>query len=130
MAQRETTNYYELFGGEVFFADLVSQFYARVATNEILRPMYPERDMAGAAKRLEMFLAQYWGGPTTYQEERGHPRLRMRHAGFKIGPAAKDAWLQCMRAAVDGMDMQPDAKEKLWRYLESAAEHLLNSFED
>jgi hemoglobin len=130
MAQRETTNYYELFGGEVFFADLVSQFYARVATNEILRPMYPERDMAGAAKRLEMFLAQYWGGPTTYQEERGHPRLRMRHAAFKIGPAAKDAWLQCMRAAVDGMDMQPDSKEKLWRYLEGAAEHLLNSFED
>ena len=130
MAERDTTNYYELFGGEHFFADLVSQFYARVATNEILRPMYPERDMAGAAKRLEMFLAQYWGGPNTYQEERGHPRLRMRHAGFKIGPAAKEAWLQCMREAVDGMDMQAEAKEKLWRYLEGAAEHLLNSFED
>ena len=130
MAERDTTNYYELFGGEVFFADLVSQFYARVATNEVLRPMYPERDMAGAAKRLEMFLAQYWGGPTTYQEERGHPRLRMRHAGFKIGPAAKDAWLQCMREAVDGMNMEAEASAKLWRYLEGAAEHLLNSFED
>jgi hemoglobin len=130
MAERDTTNYYELFGGEPFFADLVSQFYARVATNEILRPMYPERDMAGAAKRLEMFLAQYWGGPTTYQEERGHPRLRMRHAGFKIGPAAKEAWLTCMREAVDGMDMEAEASAKLWRYLEGAAEHLLNSFED
>jgi hemoglobin len=130
MAERDTTNYYELFGGEVFFADLVSQFYARVATNEILRPMYPESDMAGAAHRLQAFLAQYWGGPTTYQEERGHPRLRMRHAGFKIGPAAKDAWLSCMREAVEGMDMQVDAQEKLWRYLEGAAEHLLNSFED
>jgi hemoglobin len=130
MAERDTTNYYELFGGEVFFADLVSQFYARVATNEILRPMYPESDMAGAAHRLQTFLAQYWGGPTTYQEERGHPRLRMRHAGFKIGPAAKDAWLTCMREAVEGMDMQVDAQEKLWRYLEGAAEHLLNSFED
>jgi hemoglobin len=130
MAERDTTNYYELFGGEVFFADLVSQFYARVATNEILRPMYPESDMAGAAHRLQTFLAQYWGGPTTYQEERGHPRLRMRHAGFKIGPAAKDAWLSCMREAVEGMDMQVDAQEKLWRYLEGAAEHLLNSFED
>jgi hemoglobin len=130
MAKRDTTNYYELFGGEVFFADLVSQFYARVATNEILRPMYPESDMAGAAHRLQTFLAQYWGGPTTYQEERGHPRLRMRHAGFKIGPAAKDAWLSCMREAVEGMDMQVDAQEKLWRYLEGAAEHLLNSFED
>jgi hemoglobin len=130
MAERDTTNYYELFGGEVFFADLVSQFYARVATNEILRPMYPESDMAGAAHRLQIFLAQYWGGPTTYQEERGHPRLRMRHAGFKIGPAAKEAWLTCMREAVVGMEMQIDAQEKLWRYLEGAAEHLLNSFED
>lgn len=130
MAERDTTNYYEAFGGQPFFADLVSQFYARVATNEILRPMYPERDMPGAAKRLEMFLAQYWGGPTTYQEERGHPRLRMRHAGFHIGPAARDAWLTCMREAVDGMNMESDAREKLWRYLEGAAEHLLNSFED
>ena len=130
MAERDTTNYYELFGGEVFFADLVSQFYAHVATNEILRPMYPESDMKGAAHRLQIFLAQYWGGPTTYQEERGHPRLRMRHAGFKIGPAAKEAWLQCMREAVDGMDMEAEASAKLWRYLEGAAEHLLNSFED
>lgn len=130
MAERDTTNYYEVFGGESFFADLVSQFYARVATNEILRPMYPERDMAGAARRLQMFLEQYWGGPTTYSEERGHPRLRMRHAGFHIGPAARDAWLRCMREAVDGMEMEAAAREKLWRYLEGAAEHLLNSFED
>lgn len=130
MAERDTTNYYEAFGGEPFFADLVSQFYARVATNEILRPMYPERDMTGAARRLQMFLEQYWGGPTTYSEERGHPRLRMRHAGFHIGPAARDAWLTCMREAVDGMEMEAAAREKLWRYLEGAAEHLLNSFED
>jgi hemoglobin len=130
MAERDTTNYYELFGGEPFFADLVSQFYARVATNEILRPMYPERDMAGAARRLQMFLAQYWGGPATYSAERGHPRLRMRHAGFHIGPAAKDAWLTCMREAVDGMELDGASREKLWRYLEGAAEHLLNSFED
>lgn len=130
MAERDNTNYYELFGGEPFFADLVSQFYAHVATSEILRPMYPERDMAGAARRLQMFLEQYWGGPTTYQEERGHPRLRMRHAGFHIGPAARDAWLSCMRAAVEGMDMEPESEAKLWRYLEGAADHLLNSFED
>lgn len=130
MAERDTTNYYELFGGEAFFSDLVSQFYARVATNEILRPMYPARDMEGAATRLKMFLEQYWGGPTTYSEERGHPRLRMRHAGFHIGPAARDAWLSCMREAVEGMNMEAQAQEKLWRYLEGAAEHLLNSFED
>jgi hemoglobin len=127
--ERDTTNYYEAFGGEAFFSDLVSQFYARVATNEILRPMYPEKDMKGAARRLQMFLEQYWGGPTTYQEERGHPRLRMRHAGFHINPAAKDAWLECMKAAVDGMDMEETQREKLWRYLEGAALHLVNSFE-
>ena len=108
--ERDTTNYYEEFGGEPFFADLVSQFYAHVATNEILRPMYPESDMKGAARRLQMFLEQYWGGPTTYQEERGHPRLRMRHAGFHINPAARDAWMSCMKAAVDGMEMEAEAK--------------------
>ncbi len=124
--ERDTTNYFDAFGGEAFFADLVSQFYAHVATNEILRPMYPESDMKGAARRLQMFLEQYWGGPTTYQEERGHPRLRMRHAGFHINPAAKEAWLECMRKAVDGVEMQPEHREKLWRYLEGAALHMVN----
>jgi hemoglobin len=127
--ERDTTNYYELFGGEPFFSDLVSQFYAHVATNEILRPMYPESDMKGAARRLQIFLEQYWGGPTTYQEERGHPRLRMRHAGFHINPAAKDAWLECMRQAVDGVELEPELREKLWRYLEGAALHMVNSFD-
>ena len=124
--ERDTTNYYELFGGEAFFADLVSQFYAQVATNEILRPMYPESDMKGAAHRLQIFLEQYWGGPTKYQEERGHPRLRMRHAGFHINPAAKEAWLACMSTALDGMNLQPELREKLWRYLEGAALHMVN----
>ena len=128
--ERDTTNYYEVFGGEAFFADLVSQFYAHVAVDPILRPMYPESDLQGAARRLQIFLEQYWGGPTTYQEERGHPRLRMRHAGFHINPAAKDAWLACMRKAVDGVSMQPEHREKLWRYLEGAALHMVNSFED
>ncbi|CAN2210497.1 COG2346 Truncated hemoglobins [Candidatus Nanopelagicaceae bacterium] len=127
--QRDTTNYYELFGGEAFFADLVSQFYAHVATNEILRPMYPESDMKGAAHRLQIFLEQYWGGPTTYQEERGHPRLRMRHAGFHINLAAKDAWLDCMGKAVDGMNLESELREKLWRYLEGAALHMVNALD-
>jgi truncated hemoglobin YjbI len=70
--ERDTTNYYEAFGGQAFFSDLVSQFYAQVATNEILRPMYPESDMKGAAQRLQMFLEQYWGGPTKYQDEDTH----------------------------------------------------------
>ena len=127
--QADTTNYYEEFGGEPFFADLVSLFYAQVATNEILRPMYPESDMKGAARRLQLFLEQYWGGPTTYQLERGHPRLRMRHAGFHINPAAKDAWLDCMKLAVDGMEMKPELREKLWRYLEGAALHMVNALD-
>ena len=127
--ERDTTNYYEIFGGEAFFADLVSQFYAQVATNEILRPMYPESDMKGAARRLQLFLEQYWGGPTTYQEERGHPRLRMRHAGFHINPAAKDAWLSCMKAAIDGVEMDEAHREKLWRYLEGAALHMVNQLD-
>ena len=127
--QADTTNYYEECGGEPFFADLVSQFYAQVATNEILRPMYPESDMKGAARRLQLFLEQYWGGPTTYQLERGHPRLRMRHAGFHINPAAKDAWLDCMKLAVDGMEMKPELREKLWRYLEGAALHMVNALD-
>ena len=127
--ERDTANYYEEFGGEPFFVDLVSQFYAHVATNEILRPMYPESDMEGAARRLQIFLEQYWGGPTTYQEERGHPRLRMRHAGFHINPAAQDAWLDCMRKAVDGMEMKTEHREKLWRYLEGAAHHMVNALD-
>jgi hemoglobin len=127
--ERDTTNYYELFGGEPFFSDLVSQFYAHVATNPILRPMYPESDMKGAARRLQMFLEQYWGGPTTYQEERGHPRLRMRHAGFHINQAAIDAWVGCMKLAVDGCELDGEAKEKLWRYLEGAANHLVNQMD-
>jgi hemoglobin len=76
-----------------------------------------------------MFLAQYWGGPTTYQEERGHPRLRMRHAGFHINPDAKEAWLSCMKAAVDGVEMDEANREKLWRYLEGAALHLVNQLD-
>jgi hemoglobin len=127
--ERDTTDYYQLFGGEAFFADLTSQFYAQVATNEILRPMYPESDMKGAARRLQLFLEQYWGGPTTYQEERGHPRLRMRHAGFHINPTAHDAWLSCMKAAVDGMELAPELREKLWRYLEGAAHHMVNALD-
>jgi len=78
---------------------------------------------------LQIFLEQYWGGPTTYQEERGHPRLRMRHAGFHINPAAKDAWLDCMGKAVDGMNLDAQLREKLWRYLEGAALHMVNALD-
>ena len=120
------SSFYEEIGGQAFFADLVSQFYAQVAVDPILRPMYPESDLKAAATRLQWFLEQYWGGPTTYQENRGHPRLRMRHAQFHINLAAHDAWINAMRTAVDGMQMRSEHKEQLWSYLEMAAAAMLN----
>jgi hemoglobin len=120
------SSFYEQVGGEAFFADLTSQFYAVVATDPILRPMYPEDDMKGAAQRLQWFLSQYWGGPTTYQENRGHPRLRMRHSQFTIGIAARDAWLRAMKTAVDGVEIKEELKEQLWDYLELAADAMVN----
>jgi len=113
-------------GGERTFNDLVSHFYALVAVNPILRPMYPENDLHGAGRRLQLFLEQYWGGPTTYSEERGHPRLRMRHAGFHIDSAARDAWLLCMKDAVNGLEISDDLKAELWSYLEMAANSMVN----
>jgi hemoglobin len=88
--------------------------------------MYPEDDMKGAAQRLQWFLSQYWGGPTTYQENRGHPRLRMRHSQFTIGIAARDAWLRAMKTAVDGVEIKEELKEQLWDYLELAADAMVN----
>ncbi len=120
------STFYEQVGGEKFFADLVSQFYALVATDPILRPMYPETDMKGAAQRLQWFLEQYWGGPSTYQENRGHPRLRMRHAQFAITQEARDAWLNAMHTAVSGVEMDAALKGELWSYLEMAANSLVN----
>jgi hemoglobin len=120
------SSFYDEIGGEAFFTDLVSQFYAQVAVDPILRPMYPETDLKAAALRLQWFLEQYWGGPSTYQENRGHPRLRMRHAEFHINIAAHDAWLKAMRTAVDGVEMKPELKAQLWSYLEMAAAAMVN----
>jgi hemoglobin len=120
------SSFYEEIGGEAFFTDLVSQFYAQVAVDPILRPMYPETDLKAAALRLQWFLEQYWGGPSTYQENRGHPRLRMRHAEFHINLAAHDAWLKAMRTAVDGVEMKSELREQLWSYLEMAAAAMVN----
>ena len=120
------TTFYEEIGGEAFFAELVSQFYAQVAVDPILRPMYPDTDLKAAALRLQWFLEQYWGGPTTYQENRGHPRLRMRHAEFHINLAAHDAWVKAMRSSVDGVEMKPELKAQLWSYLVMAAAAMIN----
>lgn len=120
-------SFYERIGGHQTFENLVSHFYALVTIDPILRPMYPESDLGEAANRLMMFLEQYWGGPKTYSETRGHPRLRMRHAGFHINEAAKDAWLRCMKSAVNEIETTPELRAELWEYLEGAAKFLINA---
>ncbi|WP_132878822.1 globin [Tamaricihabitans halophyticus] len=127
MATSET--FYDLVGGEQTFRQIVARFYAEVAKDELLRPLYPEEDLGPAEERLRLFLMQYWGGPHTYSEQRGHPRLRMRHAPFKIGPFERDAWLRCMRIAVDEADLQEEQRDRLWQYLEMAAHSLMNSWD-
>ncbi|MCB2177135.1 MAG: globin [Actinomycetales bacterium] len=123
-------SFYQEVGGAETFALLVERFYAGVATDELLRPMYPEDDLGPAADRLRMFLEQYWGGPDTYSATRGHPRLRMRHAPFPVGPAARDRWLVHMRAAVDSLGLAPIHQATLWDYLERAAHSMVNTFEE
>lgn len=120
--------FYEQVGGEATFDKIVSRFYQEVASDELLRPLYPEEDLGPAEERLKLFLIQYWGGPRTYSEQRGHPRLRMRHAPFKIGLAERDAWLRCMRIAVDEANLDPAHRDQLWQYLEMAADSMVNSW--
>jgi hemoglobin len=117
---------YEAIGGEETFRRLVDTFYAGVAEDLALRALYPEDDLGPASERLRLFLIQYWGGPTTYSERRGHPRLRMRHAPFAINQAARDAWLRHMRTAVDDLDLDPQYEQALWDYLVRAADSLRN----
>lgn len=121
--------FYEAVGGEPTFRKLVDEFYAGVAEDPLLRPMYPEEDLGPAAERLRLFLIQYWGGPNTYSAQRGHPRLRMRHAPYRVGPAERDAWLAHMRRAVDRLALPPEHAATLWDYLERAAYFMVNTFE-
>jgi hemoglobin len=122
-------SFYTAIGGEPTFRKLVDTFYAGVANDPLLRPLYPEEDLGPAADRLRLFLIQYWGGPTDYSDQRGHPRLRLRHAPFVIGPRERDAWLLHMRAAVDSLDLPADQHQALWDYLERAAFFMVNSME-
>ncbi len=122
----EQQTLYDRAGGMPFFEALVTRFYAGVADDPILRSIYPETDLAPAAHRLTLFLAQYWGGPRTYDEERGHPRLRMRHAPFAIDPIARDRWLVHMRAAIAELAPPPEVAAELERYIAMAAEAMRN----
>ena len=119
-------NIYELAGGEATFRQLVARFYARVAEDEVLRPIYPEEDLSGATERLSLFLIQYWGGPQTYSEQRGHPRLRMRHHPFAIGQREREAWLGHMTAAVASIELPPAVRAALLDYFETASTAMIN----
>lgn len=123
--QEEPTPY-ELFGGHEFFTNLVHSFYQKVPHDPILSPMYPDQDYEGAEWRLRTFLEQYWGGPQTYSEERGHPRLRMRHAGFHIDSQARNHWLLLMAAAVQEQGLDEPLEKELWKYLVAAAYGMQN----
>ncbi len=124
------TSFYSAVGGHATFRTIVARFYTLVREDEILRPLYPEDDFEAAEDRLRMFLEQYWGGPRTYSDQRGHPRLRMRHAPFRIGFLERDAWLRCMHIAVAEIDAETldDAhRQQLIAYLEMAADSMVNA---
>lgn len=123
-------SFWETIGGRPTFERLVRRFYEGVREDEVLWPMYPEHDLEGAIHRLTGFLEQYWGGPSTYSAERGHPRLRMRHQPFRVNPEARDHWLQHMRIAVDELELAPADDALLWDYLERAAHAMVNTFEE
>ena len=123
-------NIHDAAGGEPFFTDLVERFYRRVATDMLLRPLYPD-DLAASKRHLALFLQQYWGGPGTYSEERGHPRLRARHVPFVIGEAERDAWLRHMYAALDEVvgerGTDPQVEARMIEYFADAADFLVNA---
>ncbi|MFP5282905.1 MAG: globin [Actinomycetes bacterium] len=121
--------FYDAVGGHETFLALTSRFYQGVRSDPELRALYPEEDLRAAEVRLRMFLEQYWGGPTTYSEQRGHPRLRMRHAPFAITPDMRDRWLTHMRDAVDSLELTDQQRHELWTYLERAAHSMVNTLD-
>lgn len=122
-----TDTFYTDIGGHDFFVALVDGFYEGIESDEVLRPMYPEGDLSAAKAHLTMFLEQYWGGPREYQAQRGHPRLRMRHAEFIIDDDARDRWIAHMKASLEKQIVPNHLRDELWRYLESAAHSLVNT---
>ncbi len=124
----ERSFYYQV-GGRPVFEKLTREFYARVAEDPEFRALYPEEDLRPAERRLFMFLEQYWGGPKTYQAERGHPRLRMRHVPFSIGPKQRDTWLKYMREALDTLELPPLYDAEMWAYFDRAAHAMQNRAE-
>jgi hemoglobin len=123
-------SFYDAVGGAETFRRLTARFYEEVAKDEIVRPLYPEEDLGPAERRMRLFLEQYWGGPRTYSDERGHPRLRLRHQPFTIGPLERDAWLRCMHIAIDSLDeatLDAAHRRALTDYMDMAAASMVNS---
>jgi hemoglobin len=119
--------FYEEIGGFETFRRIVAKFYEGVAGDELLRPLYPDEDLGPAEERFLLFLVQYWGGPTTYSESRGHPRLRMRHAPFPVDQQARDRWLTHFRAALDSVQLTPEQDAQFWAYVTHAATFMINT---
>ena len=126
----QASTFFDEIGGLDTFRRIVEKFYAGVAADPVLRPMYPEEDLGPATERFTLFLAQYWGGPTTYSDSRGHPRLRMRHAPFPVTPAAAQRWLTHFRAALDSVELTPEQDAQFWDYVTHAAQFMVNTFEE
>ncbi len=121
--------FYDAVGGHDTFVALVKRFYEGVRDDPPLRALYPDEDLAAAEVRFRMFLEQYWGGPTAYSEQRGHPRLRMRHGPFAVTPEQRDRWLTHMRDAIDSLDLTADQNRELWTYMERAAHSMVNTLD-
>lgn len=122
--------FYDAVGGHPTFEKLIRRFYQGVAADPPLRALYPEEDLGPAEERLRMFVEQYWGGPSTYSQRRGHPRLRMRHAPYAVTPTQRDRWLRHMRDAIDSVDLTPDQADQLWAYMERSAHFMVNALDE
>ena len=127
VTEQQAASFYDEIGGRETMRRIVAKFYEGVAEDPLLRPMYPEEDLGPAEERFLLFLTQYWGGPTMYSEQRGHPRLRMRHAPFAVTPEARDHWLANFRAALDSVELTPEQDARFWEYVTHAAQFMINA---
>ena len=124
------STFYDEIGGSATIRRIVAKFYEGVATDPLLRPMYPEEELGPAEERLATFIEQYWGGPTTYSDTRGHPRLRMRHAPYPVSPGGAQRWLELFRVALDEADLTPEQDAQFWDYLTHAARFMIKTDEE
>jgi hemoglobin len=125
----DVSTFYDEIGGYETIRRIVARFYEGVATDPVLMSIYPEDDLGPAEERFRDFLVQYWGGPTTYSDQRGHPRLRMRHAPFAVTPEAKDRWLVHFRAGLDEAGLTPEQDAQFWDYVTHAAQFMVNTMD-